>query len=183
MSINQFLTKIGYGARANLFEVEILGLGDTVNFMCKGASIPSRTITSIPLKFRNVTLPIAGETNFVDWTITIINDVGFTIRKNLEDWMNSIRSANGYDVMTHKVGKNYYKYAVVKSVSNLDFSVYEYTLYNIFPTDLGQIDLSWDSPNTVQEYSVTFTYSHWVGEQSIAGMITTLSPVIFGGGS
>jgi hypothetical protein len=39
-----------------------------------------------------------------------------------------------------------------------------YKLIGCFPSDVPQLDLSWDTKDTIIEYSVTFSYDYWIRE-------------------
>jgi len=99
---------IGGAARPNLFEVELafpsFSTDETTNagndqsrtvselsrFMIKTANLPASTVGVIEVPFRGRTLKIAGDRTFDVWTITVINDVDFSIRTAFEKWMNAI---------------------------------------------------------------------------------------------
>ena len=38
----------------------------------------------------------------------------------------------------------------------------KYEFINIFPTDLSEITLDWGDNDTVEEYTVTFSYDYWI---------------------
>ena len=100
-SLSTFKSKlVGGGARPNLFEVVMengipgTGLqGETQSqftYLCKAAQLPASNVASIDVPFRGRTLKVAGDRTFDTWTITIINDTDFAIRKAMEDWMQFI---------------------------------------------------------------------------------------------
>ena len=37
----------------------------------------------------------------------------------------------------------------------------EYKFYDIFPTNISQIDLSFDTSDTIEEFTVEFQVQHW----------------------
>jgi hypothetical protein len=53
------------------------------------------------------------------------------------------------------------KISIILNEPFFDNKTGEYILFNAYPTDLGQVDLSWDSQDTIQEYTVTITYDYW----------------------
>ena len=90
-------------ARPNLFEVELnfpSGLdidagGDVpekMRFMIKSAELPASNVGDIPVAFRGRILHVAGDRTFDPWTVTIINDVDFGIRRAMERWSNAINN-------------------------------------------------------------------------------------------
>jgi len=102
-TINDFKSRLrGGGARPNLFKVEIpafFGNDDTFSYLCKAAAIPASVVASIDVPFRGRILKVAGDRTFEPWTITVINDEDFAIRKKFELWMQEIAQysdASGY---------------------------------------------------------------------------------------
>lgn len=103
-TIDDFKGKlVGGGARPNLFEVELnfpSGLdidaaGDVpekMRFMIKAAELPASNVGDIPVAFRGRILHVAGDRTFDPWTVTIINDVDFGIRRAMERWSNAINN-------------------------------------------------------------------------------------------
>ena len=90
---------IGGGARSNMFEVNIdlpdqigkdRNRDENMRFLIKAAEIPAANIGNIPVPFRGRVLPVAGDRTFDPWTVTIINDASFDIRRVMEEWSNLI---------------------------------------------------------------------------------------------
>ena len=185
---------IGGGARPNLFEVSVtfpdsLAVGDetqaitapttsTANeslltFMVKAAQLPASNITPVEIPFRGRTLKVAGERTFDTWTITVLNDVDFKIRTAFEQWMNGISRISD---ATGEVDPNtYQKSATVKQLDRAGASMREYKFEGIFPTNVGQIDLSMDSTDTIEEYTVEFQVQYW---EAIADTSDSTKPEI-----
>lgn len=159
--ISDFVAKFQHGARANLFRVDIPGkITEDSKFYIKGAQIPAKTIAKIEMRYRNNIIPIAGETAvFEDWTVTVINDNDFLIREELENWMEIIKKNDCTQGATNQ--SEYYGTAMVTQLLQDGSDGKAYELCNIWPSSLEQIDLNFDSQDTVEEYTVTFAYSHW----------------------
>tara|TARA_B100002019_G_scaffold66213_1_gene56857 strand:+ start:2773 stop:3372 length:600 start_codon:yes stop_codon:yes gene_type:complete len=185
---------IGGGARPNLFEVSVtfpdsLAVGDEtqaidapttstgneslLTFMVKAAQLPASNITPVEIPFRGRTLKVAGERTFDTWTITVLNDVDFKIRTAFEQWMNGISRISD---ATGEVDPNtYQKSATVKQLDRAGASMREYKFEGIFPTNVGQIDLSMDSTDTIEEYTVEFQVQYW---EAIADTSDSTKPEI-----
>jgi hypothetical protein len=169
---------IGGGARPNLFEVTIpsppSGVTLTENFpiLCKAAALPASNIASIDVPFRGRIFKVAGDRTFDTWTITIINDQDFLIRDAMESWMQSIGQyadgsgfTNPSDYMVNafvkqfkrgrsNVGKN------IPTGSGLEVAA-TYKFFDVFPTAIAAIDLSYDSSDTIEEFTVDFQVQYW----------------------
>ena len=101
-TITDFKSKMaGGGARPNLFEVELVfpdpiaienDVKEKSRFLVKAALLPASNITPIEVNFRGRILKIAGDRTFDTWTVTVINDVDFSIRSAMEKWMDFINS-------------------------------------------------------------------------------------------
>lgn len=157
-TIAEFVSQFSLGARPNLFRVEIPFLGDKLTFMAKGAQLPARTISKLPVNFMDNIFYIAGDTSYQDWTITVINDTDFAVKFAVENWMNIIK-ANGQTVGAR--GWNYLSEAYVTQLNAMGGDLITYKMFNVFPTDMAAIELSWDSKSTVEEIAITFSFSHF----------------------
>ena len=110
-TITDFKSKMaGGGARPNLFEVELVfpdpiaienDVKEKSRFLVKAAQLPASNITPIEVNFRGRILKIAGDRTFDTWTVTVINDVDFSIRSAFEKWMDFINSME--DATEHKI--------------------------------------------------------------------------------
>ena len=190
---------IGGGARPNLFEVELnfppfatassssnnensdntRSASELSRFMIKTANLPASTVGVIEVPFRGRNLKIAGDRTFDVWTITIINDVDFTLRTSFERWMNAINKHDDNSGLINPA--QYQRNAVVKqfgrsSVSSANSDVTNpttpaagdsvpvlkaYKFYGIFPTSVSAIDLSYDSSDSIEEFTVDLQVQWW----------------------
>ena len=174
-TISDFKSKlIGGGARPNLFEVEMASLPESVSgwvaddfkFLCKAAALPAQNIASIDVPFRGRTFKVAGDRTIDTWTITIINDEGFALRTAMEAWMDQIAKLENNlgttlpeAYMTNASVFQLGRGSTASSRSNAGDSnvvLAEYEFIDIFPTEVSQIDLSYDSSDTIEEFTVTF---------------------------
>ena len=164
---------IGGGARPNLFEVELTTLpggiawdADNFRFMCKSANLPAQNIASIDVPFRGRTFKVAGDRTIDVWSITIINDEDFALRKSFEAWSELIakldNNLGATDPSAYMVNARVFQLgrgSVPSSQSNSGDSnavLAEYEFVDIFPTSVSQIDLSYDSSDTIEEFTVEF---------------------------
>lgn len=173
---------IGGGVRPNLFEVELAfpttveqsdtDLVDKVRFLVKSAALPSSNISPIEVPFRGRILKIAGDRTFDTWTITVINDKEFRIRNAFERWMNFIskHSDNSGEVDPNIYQEDAYVYQLARAAVNNDADISSgstipilraYKFYGVFPTNISQIDLSYDSTDTIEEFTVELQVQWW----------------------
>ena len=167
--ITDFKSKLtGGGARPNLFEV-VLSFPtaapadnvtlDKARFLVKTAALPASNVSPIDVPFRGRILKIAGDRTFDTWTITVLNDVDFKIRTSFEQWMNGISRISDASGTTNPTV--YQQDATVSQLNRQGDAVRKYKFYGIFPTNISQIDLSMDSTDTIEEYTVEFQVQYW----------------------
>ena len=164
---------IGGGARPNLFEVELTTLPagiswDSTNFsyMCKAATLPASNIANIHIPFRGRIFKVAGDRTIDPRTVTIINDEGFKLRNAFEEWADLIakldNNLGATDPEAYMVSAKVYQLGRgstpnSKSNSGTANSVLkEYEFFNIWPSTVAAIDLSYDSTDTIEEFTVDF---------------------------
>ena len=175
-NISQFKSKlIGGGARPNLFEVEFTTLPTNVvsnwdaeifSFMCKAANLPAQNIASIDIPFRGRIFKVAGDRTIDPWTVTIINDENFNLRNAFEEWTDLIakleNNMGATDPEAYMVNAKVYQLGRgstpnSKSNSGTANSVLkEYEFYNIWPSTVAAIDLSYDSTDSIEDFTVDF---------------------------
>ena len=174
-NISDFKSKlIGGGARPNLFEVELTTLPDGVTgwdadsfqFLCKAAALPAQNIASIDVPFRGRIFKVAGDRTIDTWTVTVINDEDFVLRNAFENWTQQIAdlttnlgatdpSAYMTNAKVFQLGRGSSK-ASTDSSGNENVVLKEYEFIDIFPTSVSAIDLSYDTGDTIEEYTVEF---------------------------
>jgi len=99
---------------------------------------------------------------FEDWTVTVMNDEDFLVRNALEEWMANINSHVGNVRQTGSSAPSEYKSkAILQQYNKKGDVIREYTFDGLFPTNLGPIDLNWETTDTIQEFEVTFAYDWW----------------------
>ena len=175
-NISQFKSKlIGGGARPNLFEVELTTLppnvvsdwdADIFQFMCKAAALPAQNIANIDIPFRGRIFKVAGDRTIDTWTITVINDEDFRFRNAFEGWTQQIAdldtnlgTTNPADYMVNakvfQLGRGSEKSSAnAGGIENVVLKEYEFI--DIFPTNVSAIDLSYDSSDTIEDFTVEF---------------------------
>lgn len=198
-TIDSFKSKlVGGGTRSNLFEVSFgdaaggvpsggvfddLALStafrDEDLMLIKAAALPASTIAEIAVPFRGRTLKVAGDRTFDVWTITVINDTDFKWRSMFERWMNYIvkvndgsGSINPTDYMTNM---NVIQLSRAPGVApnvknNQQIGVLrKYIMHSVFPTNVSQIDLSYNNENEIEEFTVDLQVQWWEAKTGTNG--------------
>jgi len=173
-TISQFKSAlIGGGARPNLFEVELTTLpngvawdADNFRYMCKASSLPASNIAAIDVPFRGRIFKVAGDRTIETWSVTIINDEDFKLRNAFEQWMEQIAKLDNNlgatlpesymtNATVYQLGRGSTKSSSTSDGNN-NAVLKEYEFVDIFPTTISAIDLSYDSSDTIEEFTVDF---------------------------
>ena len=150
---------------------------DSFKFLCKAAALPASNITPVEIPFRGRILKVAGDRTFDNWQITVINDENFLIRNAFEVWMQGIsKNSNATGAVDPS---SYMTYALVhqlgrgadngpgsgaasQAVSGTQITPLKtYTFFDIFPTTISAIDLSYENADAIEEYTVDFQVQYW----------------------
>ena len=167
-TISNFKSKLtGGGARANLFEVVLTfpdvaqpdsAVLDKARFLVKGANLPASNVAQIEVPFRGRVLKIAGDRTFDSWTVTVINDTDFAIRSAFERWSNTINRLSDNTGLVNPA--DYQADAYVYQLDRDGSTLRSYRFYDTFPTQVGQVELSYDSTG-IQEFTVELQVQYW----------------------
>jgi len=198
--ISEFKTKlINGGARPNLFLVR-LNFPTTLNtitdiesvdssnviteraeFLVKTAQLPASTIGTIDVPFRGRMLKVAGDRTFEPWSVTVVNDGQFGIRKAFETWSRGINALTenvsqlgygddnpGYcvDLEVFQLGRDQQKPNKTPQSMNSQGRdgmevIRGYKFYDAWPSSLSAIDLSYESNDQIEEFTVEFQYNYY----------------------
>ena len=103
---NLFQVEINFPAKVEeIFQVNAADIPESQNnstssaegvrlstFLVKAANLPASTVGVVEVPFRGRTLKIAGDRTFEPWTVTVMNDENFLLRRKLEEWSRTIQS-------------------------------------------------------------------------------------------
>lgn len=169
-SVADFKAQLEFGgARPNLFEFRLtfpsavaLGgaAGNKITFMAKAASLPASNVESISVPYFGRDIKVKGDRTFEDYTVTVINDEDFIIRNALEQWSN-IMNAHEANVALSARPETYSVDAEVIQYGQAGNEIKRYRFIGLFPKNVGEIAVAWDSNNAVEEFPCTFAYSWW----------------------
>ena len=177
------LLKGGGGARPALYEVTItnsanslLSFGPTSastpsnsSLLVKGAAIPASTIAPLAVNYAGRAYKWTGFRTFDNWTVTVLNDEDFSIRFKMMEWMrgisgnlNGTRDADyGSPIIGTGASAKYDEgNAIVKQLGTDGAVKQVYKMYNLWPTELGEIAVDWSS-DMIEEYTIGFAFDYW----------------------
>ena len=190
--ISAFKSKlIGGGARPNLFEVDVtfptaVNLGvqgdgtgqfdsENFRFLCKTAALPGSNVTPIEVPFRGRTLKVAGDRTIEPWSVTVINDEDFSHRRAFEAWIQNmaqygdhsgLTNPNDYmgNAVVYQLGRSESVQQGTNTTGDNSRILAQYRFIDIFPTAISPIDLSYDSENLIEEFTVDFQVQYYFPE-------------------
>ena len=166
LGVDDFKSKLrGGGARPNLFKATLnypaYAEGDTElsSFLCKTAQLPASVMNVLEVPFRGRQLKIAGDRTFETWTVTIINDTDFVTRNAMERWMNGI---NGHQTNTGLVNPiDYQADLIIEQLDRDGSTLKKYSFRGCFPTNISAIDVSYETVDQIEEFTVEFQIQYW----------------------
>ena len=185
-TISDFKSKlVGGGARPNLFEVQVafptvVGKEDAekeIPLMVKAAELPASNVGDIPVNFRGRILHVAGDRTFDPWTVTVINNTDWKIRKAFENWSDLMnnrtydtastsplvyqRNAKVFQLGRGK-GRTAGSNAAQPGGGDQIPVLASYKFYGIWPSQVSSIAVDYGSTDTIEEFQVTFQVNYWV---------------------
>ncbi len=168
MNIEEFKARLGAGgARPNQFRVSlafpsfVTGVDTSMSLLVTGAALPASNVNPAIIQYRGREVKLAGERIFDPWTITVVNDSEFSLRRPFEEWMNGLNDRNNNEgILTPR------EYQADITVEHLDrndevLQGGRYTLRNSFPIQMSEIALQYAQNDIFEEFTVTFQYTHY----------------------
>ena len=168
MNIEEFKSRLGAGgARPNQFRVSlafpsyVTGIDPSYSLLVTGAALPASNVNPAIIQYRGREIKLAGERIFDPWTITVVNDSNFSLRRPFEQWMNGLNDRETNEgVLTPR---DYQADLVVEHLDRNDEVLPggRYTLRNAFPIQMSEIALQYAQNDVFEEFTVTFQYMHY----------------------
>lgn len=170
-SIEQFKSSglVFGGARPSLFEINLTNwpgasttAPGTLTFLAKASSLPPSIIDPIEIPYFGRRIKISGDRSFPPWSITVMNDENFDLRRSFEEWHQRVNSREP-NLMNFTTASpiNYKVNIGIKQFSKTGDLIYTYTMVGAFPTVVDPIQLDWEAVNQVEQFNVEFQYDYW----------------------
>lgn len=128
--------------------------------------------------YRGRDVPLAGERTFQPWTINAYNDTDFSIRDAFENWMGKINDVKENTGITNPM--MYTSQLSVKQLDRNGATIKTYTVFDAWPTAVGDIQLDFGANTQIESFPITFVYTYWTTETSssaIGGSIGVSTPL------
>lgn len=132
---------------------------NAVQYLVKAASLPASIIIPIDVPYRGRVAKIAGERQFANWNVTILNDNDFMLRNAMEQW--SSGTLNHTQTNGMLAPKSYATDMYVDQLDRNDNIVKTYKFVNCFPQQISEIQLDFGNVNQIEEFQVEFSVDYW----------------------
>jgi hypothetical protein len=156
-------------------------------FVCKATSIPTSSVGTIEVPYFGRKVKMAGNRTFENWTVTVLNDEDFLVRNAFELWSSFINSHENNlrnpSVITEQGLASYRTTATVRHYAKTGvfaggttsgdaaIPTREYSFINIFPVNVGNIELNWETTDAIEEFTVEFAYDYWTVDADVNGRV------------
>ena len=173
---DDFKSKIGYGARSNLYELEFncpsevataMGINtakivDDMKLLVSGLSVPAKTIGVITTPYQGEVVNLSGDPTFEAMTFTFINDMDYEARSILENWLAlmvdpSSNARTNPSVYKQNI-KLYHCSNEVDATTGRKLRKKGWILEGAFPTTVSAVDKKWDAVTTLETGTFSITY-------------------------
>ena len=174
--IGDFKAKFDGGTRPNRFVIDgeigpstaggqsTSGPANIEPLLVKAGSMPVQTVGILQIPFRGRIAKLPGDRVYAEWTFTVIDDITENYRRKFEGWHESFNPHEENVVDSQEIlngtDTNYYTQWNVTQLDMTGKEVRKVTLVNCWPVEIGAIDLSYDTADTLTEYSVTLAYDY-----------------------
>ena len=166
MEISTFKNAFDGGTRANRFIVSGKIAGEEIDnpLLIKAASMPVQTVGILRIPFRGRFAKLPGDRDYAEWTFSILDESTHDMRRKFEAWHEQFNwhkenLVSSRDILSGTNTELFTQW----TVTQIDMSgneVRTVSLHNCWPVEVGAIDLSYDSPDTLNEYTVTLAYDY-----------------------
>lgn len=173
---------VGDGARASKFEVLFEFTNPNASpspmqaiTMVKTAQFPGISHSIIDFKYKGRSIPLRGQTKYSQqWECSFYLTEDHALKHAFENWIVALDQQNTYIDATKEANISTTqsiharKYTTTIHLFQKDFKDEnvrsKYTLYNVFPIDVGAITYDYSAVGQIQEFTVQFAYSHFTVE-------------------
>lgn len=176
---NLLQSALGDVARASKWDVafsftnpDIFPSAKNVALMCKTTQFPARGMSNIELKYKGRSIPVRGQVKYTQrWECTFYCDSANKLKKGFETWIEAMDETVHY---SDNLGQDVQNTISIHNNTGYvkDIAIYQesfdesqnsckYILRNCFPLEVGPISLSAEGPGALEEFTVTFCYTHF----------------------
>ena len=177
---NLIQSALGDGARSTKFDVmfqftnpNLFPNQRNVAVLVKSSNFPSKSCSTINIPYKGRPIPIRGQEKFTQsWECTFYLDENHKIKNAFEAWIDALDETVHYaetenslvtSTRSKHVSTNNYTTEICLFQQNFNDTdqTAKYILHNVFPTEVGSVQLSSEGPGNLLEFTVTFSFSYF----------------------
>ena len=177
---NLIQSALGDGARSTKFDVmfqftnpNLFPNQRNVAVLVKSSNFPSKSCSTINIPYKGRSIPIRGQEKFSQsWECTFYLDENHKIKNAFEAWIDALDETVHYaeaenslvtSTRSKHVSTNNYTTEICLFQQNFNDTdqTAKYILHNVFPTEVGSVQLSSEGPGNLLEFTVTFSFSYF----------------------
>ena len=179
-SISDFKAALPYGgARPTLFDFTVTGAPSAVNttnlgnmkHYCNVSAIPALTVTPIERVYFGRTVKIPGDMVFADLSTSFINTEDYSVRNEIETWMNAINGHSGNKSDLLNSTGDWQGEGTLTQYSKDGKSLMVYTFVGLWPQTIAEIALSYDTVSDIETFDVTWSYNYYTTSKGTTGTV------------
>jgi hypothetical protein len=173
MDISKFKNTLNGGVKSNLYKVELTfpsisgmptGVEEKLEFLCKGTSIPQSTLSVIEIPYAGRIIPLPNDRTFDEWSITVYNDPKLDLRTAFEMWSAAF---NGHESNVNSMEvADLMVVAKVHQLNRAGTVLKSWEFQDVWPVTVSNIDLSYDSSDSLEEFTVSLRYTLWKSDKT-----------------
>lgn len=141
---------------------------DFVQILCKNTELPGKSYATIDQRIYGPLVKRPFDIITTEITMTFLVTESYTSRRFFTDWIELIKSDNKHNISYYEdyiaptiLIEYLDKDGTRRSSKHRHSTVYGVKLKNAYPMAISPIILAYDSNDTIQEFTVTFTYEDW----------------------
>lgn len=191
----KFENRFNGPARPNLFYVVIEGGASAENLsspsdltaFCKSTTLPGINLKTFEYSPRNygMTQTLPYSINAEPLNCTFMLDSSHIVLSYFHNWMQRVVNYNSSNMLgTSTINSKDYSPFELGYLSDYSTTMHIYffssdnvesgdkyvmTLYDVFPTNVSSLNLSWDDDNSIATMPVSFSYSHFTVSAAVDG--------------
>jgi hypothetical protein len=172
LNLKDFRNKISDIARPNRFEVQIIPPAmyswdetqiEMLSWLAETAQIPPRTQGEVKIKFHGMELSLPGDYEKEPLTIGFINSYGWEGKLLFDQWFEMIQTISDVNNRESSFVTLYGAEVKVNQLGRTEKDILaSYLFYDVFPTNISAIELNMGEYDSIEKFTVTFAYSHFV---------------------
>lgn len=134
---------------------------DSFEFLAFDAPMPEQAMGIVKVNYKGRIVHFAGDiAEAGEWSCSVYNTTSFDIRNTLLQWRNMYMEADSV------TGENLIPTAdvTIEMLDKSDKVLQRGTLFNAWPTSIGQVDLKWDGDAGISTFTLKLQYDYIIEE-------------------